>query len=46
MSEFKPWSGHVPRDRASIWYLVPLMINVIGVLIVLAAVVAVVLAVT
>ena len=23
--EFKEWMGHVPRDRASIWYISPLI---------------------
>ena len=28
--EFKPWFGHVPRDRASIWYLTPIFADVMA----------------
>jgi hypothetical protein len=39
--EFEPWVGHVPRDRASIWYIVPALANVIGIALLVAAVVVI-----
>lgn len=28
MAELKEWAGHKPRDRASVWYLAPLFMQV------------------
>lgn len=44
-NRFKPWMGHVPRDRASVWYVTPVLINILGLIVLGLAATAIVVSV-